>query len=205
MFVPSFLQEAVLLPIMTQNLIDAIAEQIQLPEEEKHLYTHYFEFISITKNTIIEYQNNVPNYLYFIGSGYVRLFYYDEDGNEQTNYLGSPNTFIASFNALINQTKSTENLECITDCELLRISYFKTKELITKSDTFKEFSLLMFQQALSAPDHRAKDLATLTAEQRYTKMLTTQPQLVQNVPLLYIASYLGIKPQSLSRIRKQIK
>lgn len=190
---------------MKENIFKQIAQIIKLPSEETELYNQYFEHISIARNTILEEENKVPQYLYFINSGYTRLFYYDDNGDEQTNCFCSPNGFIASFVALINQTKANENIECITDCELLRISYADTKKLIDKSDRFKEFSLIMFQQALSAPDYRAKDLATLSAEQRYKKMLDSQPYLIQNIPLLYIASFLGIKPQSLSRIRKQIK
>ncbi|MBO0933503.1 Crp/Fnr family transcriptional regulator [Fibrella aquatilis] len=190
---------------MKENVFKNIASMVSLPPEEVQFYEYYFEHMTISRNTIIEEENKVPKYLYFINAGYMRLFYYDDNGYEQTSFFGSPNGFIASFNALINQTKSTENVECITDCDLLRISYTNTKELIGKSEVFRDFSLAMIQQALSAPDYRAKDLATLSAEQRYKKMLDSQPQLVQNIPLLYIASFLGIKPQSLSRIRKQIK
>jgi len=56
----------------------------------------------------------------------MRLFYHDEQGDEQTNYLCLPNGFIASFLCLINQVKATENVECITECELLRISHVNT-------------------------------------------------------------------------------
>ena len=126
---------------------------------------------------------------------------YDDNGDEITTQLSSPESFITSFLSYINQKKATDNLECITDCDLLRISRPKMLELIAASETFKNFSLIIFQEAITTTQSRANDLATLTAEIKYKKLLNEQPQLIQNIPLQYIASYLGIKPQSLSRIR----
>ncbi len=134
----------------------------------------------------------------------MRLFYYDQNGEEQTTFLCAQNGFIASFSSLINQTKATENVECITDCELLKISYINAKQLVDKSAIFKDFFLVMFEKSISSATLRANDLASLNADQRYQKMIDEQAHFIQNIPLQYIASYLGIKPQSLSRIRKQI-
>ncbi len=164
----------------------------------------YFKPISVSRNTILEEQDKIPNYLYFVVSGFMRLFYYDDNGEEQTTFLCAENGFIASFSSLINQTKATENVECVTDCTILKISYADTKTLLEKSERFKTFSLTMFEQAMHSNLLRANDLANLNAEQRYQKMIEQQPHFIQNIPLQYIASYLGIKPQSLSRIRKQI-
>jgi CRP/FNR family transcriptional regulator, anaerobic regulatory protein len=77
-------------------------------------------------------------------------------------------------------------------------------ELIDKNQNFKQFSLVIFEHAISNNQIRANDFATLTAELRYKKLIEQQPEIIQNVPIQYIASYLGKKPQSLSRIRKQL-
>jgi hypothetical protein len=76
--------------------------------------------------------------------------------------------------------------------------------LIDKNENFKKLSLVIFEQSVAATQIRANDFATLTAELRYKKLIDYQPEIIQHVPIQYIASYLGIKPQSLSRIRKQI-
>jgi ribosomal protein L10 len=76
--------------------------------------------------------------------------------------------------------------------------------LIDKSENFKKLSLAIFEQSVATTQLRANDFATLTAELRYKKLVEQEPELIQNVPVQYIASYLGIKPQSLSRIRKQL-
>jgi CRP-like cAMP-binding protein len=152
----------------------------------------------------LEVQNQKPQHLYFINEGFMRLFYYDNNSDEVTTHLCSPNGFITSFLSFIHEKPAEDNLECITDCELIRITRPKLVELIEKSEQFKKFSLIIFEQAIASTQIRANNLATLTAELRYKKLIEQQPEIIQNVPIQYIASYLGIKPQSLSRIRKQL-
>ena len=189
---------------MFDSLFQEISKTIQLDVNDKIFCRQYFETVSVNRNTIIEEQEKIPLFLYFIDTGFMRLFYYDENGDEITTYLCSPNGFIASFLNLINQKPATENVECITDCQLLKISRQNLISLIDKSENFKMFSLGIFEKVMALSQIRANDLATLTAELRYKKMIAEQPHLLQNIPIQYIASFLGIKPQSLSRIRRQI-
>ena len=187
-----------------KELIETIRKSAMLSNEDAALCKQYFEPMTVAKNTILDEEGKVSPYLYFVNSGYMRLFYYDQNGDEQTNLLASSGHFVASFLCFIHQTKATENVECVTDCDLLRIRNSDMKKLIDESEYFKIFSLTIFEQAIAATASRANDLATLNAEQRYKKLIEQQPELLQNIPIQYIASYLGIKPQSLSRIRKNI-
>lgn len=189
---------------MYDKLYTVISKTTVLDKRDKDLCLTFFEPATFKRNDIIEFESKVPQNLYFINEGYLRLFYYDDNGDEVTTNLSSPTDFITSFLCFINQEKAKDNLECITDCELLKISKQKMLDLIANSESFKNFSLIIFQQAIAATQIRANDLATLTAEIKYKKLLTERPQLIQNIPLQYIASYLGIKPQSLSRIRNQL-
>ena len=86
----------------------------------------------------------------------------------------------------------------------MKILFRYLKKLIDESETFKQFSLIIFQQAMASTEMRANDLAILNAEQRYKKFITDKSSILQNVPVQYIASFLGMKPESLSRIRRQI-
>jgi CRP/FNR family transcriptional regulator, anaerobic regulatory protein len=189
---------------MLDKLITIISDTTLLTDADRVLCQKYFETQSISKNTILEEQNIVPKYLYFVVSGYMRLFYYNEDGDEITTYLSAENSFIASFLSLIHQKPAKENVECTTDCEVIRILRTDLLQLIEASESFKRFSLTIFEQAIASTEIRANDLATLNAEQRYKKILNSYPAILQHVPIQYIASFLGIKPESLSRIRKQL-
>lgn len=189
---------------MYESLLQLISQNMPLSAEDEALCRHYLSSVSVSKNQIIEEKGKVPEYLYFVVSGFVRLFYYNDKGDEVTTHINCPPGFITSYTHFSNQTISDENLECITDCELLRITKADLDSLILKSPVFKDFSILVFQQSLSYNENRSKELATLTAEQRYKKLIATQPEIVHHVPVQYIASYLGMNPKSLSRIRKQI-
>ncbi len=189
---------------MLDKLINVILQQAKFSNEEIALCSQYFQPLVVAKNTIVAAAGKIPQYLYFVAEGFLRLYYVDENGDEQTSYFCQPDGFIASFFAFIHQNKATENIEAISNCQLLKISHSDLKKLIDSSENFKQFSLRIFEQALQHSTVRANDLATLNAEQRYKKLLTTQPAWIQNIPIQHLASYLGIKPESLSRIRRQI-
>jgi CRP-like cAMP-binding protein len=189
---------------MHEHLLNIIKQKISIPDKDIELCLEYFEPVIFPKNRIIEHESKIPKYLYFVVSGYMRLFHYNDNGDEITSHINCPPGFITSYFNFINQTKATENLECITECELLRITK-KNLDLITsESDAIKDFSILVFQQSISYNENRSKELATLTAEQRYQKLIDNYPHIIHNVPLQYIASFLGMNSKSLSRIRRQM-
>jgi CRP-like cAMP-binding protein len=189
---------------MHNHLINIISRQVLFSQTDAELCKEYFEPVLFPKNRIIEEEGKIPKYLYFVVSGFMRLFHYNESGDEITSHINCPPGFITSYSNFINQTKSDENVECITECELLRITK-KNMEFITQQSTaFRDFSIWVFQQSIIYNENRSKELATLSAEQRYQKLIEDYPAILHNVPIQYIASFLGIKPQSLSRIRRQI-
>ncbi|OXA67337.1 cyclic nucleotide-binding protein [Flavobacterium aquidurense] len=189
---------------MHVQLLKLISKDTLLSEKEKEMCGQYFEPVFLSKNYILEEEGKIPKYLYFVVSGFVRLFHYNSKGNEVTTNINCPTGFITSYMHFINQTKSDENLECVTECELLRITKTNLDVLMGQSMVFKDFSILVFQQALGYHENRSKELAMLTAEERYRKLMKDFPDILHNVPLHYIASFLGMNPKSLSRIRKEI-
>lgn len=189
---------------MQQQLIDFIQTRHSLSTADQRLITQYFEPVLFPKNRIIEEEGKVPKYLYYIVSGYLRLFHYNEHGDELTTHINCPPGFFSSYFNFVNETKSNENVECITECELLRITKADLEILTSKSMAMKDFSIAVFQQSISYNETRSLELATLSAEQRYRKLMQNYPGILHNVPITYIASFLGMKPESLSRIRKKL-
>ncbi|SNB29017.1 putative transcriptional regulator, Crp/Fnr family [Flavobacterium psychrophilum] len=189
---------------MHEKLLEIIRQQIPISDKDAELCTEYFEPIIFPKNRIIEDEGKIPQYLYFVVSGYMRLFQYNDNGDEITSHINCPPGFITSYFNFINQTKANENVECITECELLRITKNNLDLITSKSDAFKDFSIWVFQQSIEYNENRSKELATLSAEERYQKLIDNYPQIILNVPLQYIASFLGMNSKSLSRIRKQM-
>ncbi|MBA3681826.1 MAG: Crp/Fnr family transcriptional regulator [Bacteroidetes bacterium] len=189
---------------MLDTLLQIIKKTVPLSPTDIELCRQKFEPVLVPKNRLLEEESNIPKYLYFVISGYVRLFNYDTDGNENTSHFNCPPGFITSYHHFIHQTKSNENVETVTDCELLRISKNNLDTLITQSAAVKDFSIYVLQQSMTYNENRSKELATLSAEQRYLNLIDNYPGILHNVPLQYIASFLGMNAKSLSRIRGQI-
>lgn len=189
---------------MYDKLLQYMHSGYGFTQEETETVRKYFEPVAFSKNTIIEEAGRVPQYLYYIVSGYLRLFYTDEKGNEVTTHINCPPGFFTSYSGFINSTVSENTIESVTDSELLRISKENLDHLISQSQAMKDFSISVFQQSISYNEKRSRELSVLNAEQRYLQLMNDYPEIIQNVPIRYIASFLGMKPESLSRIRRKI-
>lgn len=189
---------------MHEKLLQYIGSGHHFSQKEIEMVKEYFEPVSFSKNTVIEAAGKVPDYLYYIVSGYLRLFYMDQNGNEVTTHINCPPGFFTSYSHFINRTVSEHNVECITACELLRITKKDLDYLVNESQGMKDFSISVFQQSIAYNENRSRELSALNAEERYLKLLKDYPEIIQHVPIQYIASFLGMKPESLSRIRRKI-
>ena len=190
--------------MLQQKLIDFIRSAHPLSTVDTDLIVRHFEPVLFPKNRIIEEEGKVPKYLYYIVSGYLRLFHYNDSGDEITTHINCPAGFFTSYFHFVNQTSSADNVECVTECELLRITKADLEAVTSKSPVIKDFSIGVFQQSISYNETRSMELASLSAEQRYLKLITNYPGILHNVPIAYIASFLGMKPESLSRIRRKL-
>ncbi|HCN48068.1 MAG TPA: Crp/Fnr family transcriptional regulator [Chryseobacterium sp.] len=189
---------------MHDKLLAYICSDHDCTQKEIDAVRKYFEPVVFSKNTVIEEAGKIPQYLYYIVSGYLRLFYTDQNGNEVTTHINCPPGFFTSYSEFIDGRVSENKVECITDAELLKISKANLDLLINESQAMKNFSISVFQQSIAYNENRSKALSVLNAEQRYLKLMADYPEIIQNVPIQYIASFLGMKPESLSRIRRKI-
>lgn len=189
---------------MHEELIKEISSRDKIQAEDIELCKKLFQPVLIPRNRILEEAGKVPQHLYYIVSGFMRLFYYNDNGDEVTTHINCPHGFFTAFAEYTNQTKASANVEAVTDCQLLRITRSDYDLLMNESSFWKDYGMYILQESIIYNEERSKELATLTAEQRYLKLLKTQPQIIQNVPLQYIASFLGIKAESLSRIRRNL-
>lgn len=185
-------------------LFEYISRIIDIPEHDRAQCRNTFQLMWVAKDTMLEAAGKVPVYHNFIVSGFMRKFYINDKGEEVTVDLNNGPRFFTSYYHFMRQTVSDEYLYCITDCELLRITHADAESSAKTSITQKDYTIKLFQQIQEEDRDRMNDLATLTAEQRYVKLMKDSSEIIKNVPLKYIASYLGIKPESLSRIRREM-
>lgn len=188
-----------------EKFFDYVAEILIMPEADKELCRQLFKPVFVPKDTIIEKAESVHQNHTFIVSGFMRNFYIDKDGNEITNDLNEGSRFFTSYFHFMNRTVSNETVHTITDCELLQISRDNVDIAASQGITQKDYTVQILNKRLEINKQRAFDMANLSAEERYSKFVKENPNIIRNVPLGYIASFLGITQRHLSRLRKEIR
>ncbi len=140
----------------------------------------------------------------FITQGYVRCFY-DINDNEVTTMVLGKHNIITSHTSFMLQRPSKVSIEAISDCEMLTLSHDDMQQLYATVPKWERLGRLMTEQVYGYMESRVVDYLCLSAEDRYLKMLEEDGMLLKKVPLRYIASMLGITPETLSRVRKKLQ
>lgn len=143
------------------------------------------------------------DYLSFIEKGIVR-FYIPKDEQEVTFSFSFANEFVSGYDSFLRRTPSVYCMETITETTLWRLTYADLQVIYDRTDVGDAIGRNASEGLYMEGLRREISLLTDTAEQRYLKLIEEQPRLMQQIPLKYIASYIGITPQALSRIRKRI-
>ncbi|MEO6637339.1 MAG: Crp/Fnr family transcriptional regulator [Ginsengibacter sp.] len=140
----------------------------------------------------------------FIEEGQFQYFSISEQGEERTTYISLQNTFVASVLTYLTEMPARESIRALTNSTVWLIEKKNVIDLQNQIPSFKDFYIKLIEWQICCIDKSKFDLITLTAEQRYEKVMKEEPELLQQVPLQYIASMLGITPRHLSRIRNKI-
>lgn len=142
--------------------------------------------------------------LYFIISGIVRGYYIDEQGNDVTKCFSSENEFFSS-EGLRTGSISSFTIECLEECQCIKLSYEFVHRIIKKNENFKNLFITLYLKEVNKLENRVKNLTLMNAEERYINFCKQYPYLHERIELKYIASYIGIRAASLSRIRNGMK
>ncbi|MHA7059620.1 Crp/Fnr family transcriptional regulator [Aquimarina sp. M1] len=160
-----------------------------------------FEPLELTKGEFFLKSGKICRKMAFIESGYMRM--YDiVDGKEITLWIGSDGKFITSLSSFIFETDNNWNIQAITDCKLYIINRKNHFELNRTEPKWLEFDNLILANSFALLEKNMFSQLHTTAKQRFLSLLDEEPELFKNVPLQFIASMLGITPESLSRLRK---
>ncbi|RPE08188.1 Crp/Fnr family transcriptional regulator [Chitinophaga lutea] len=155
------------------------------------------------KKKLILKKGEVENYVSFIEEGIVR-YYIPKENKEVTFELTFSNDFIGAYDSFITRLPSVYHIETITQVTLWRVSYHDVQMLFQDTERGNLIGRLASEKLFLEKARREISLLNDTAEQRYLNLFTEQPDLIKKIPLQYIASYIGITPQALSRIRRRI-
>lgn len=187
---------------MQDLLFDFISKYVSLTEDEKNAILSLAIFRSVKKGTTLLKEGEKSNDGYFVLKGCIRT-YYIIDGEERTT------AFYTEMEALtphcvVNKAPSDYYISCVTDTILLVSNPDMETETFSKFPKFETLCRILAEELLAKQQIDFDEFKTSSPEQRYLNLLQKRPDLAQRVPQHQLASYLGIKPQSLSRLRARI-
>ncbi|WP_346855755.1 Crp/Fnr family transcriptional regulator [uncultured Draconibacterium sp.] len=185
------------------KLIYYFKKWVSISENDEARILSAFEPLTVKKKKDLLEPNEVCKYIYFITKGCLRSYYADEKGVEHIYQIRMDNNWISDLESFFTQKPSKYFIETLENSELLRISSEQLEHLYSEVPALERYFRILFQKAYINALERLNATMWESAEDRYSKMLKEHPTMFQRVPLVYIASYLGITPESLSRIRKK--
>ena len=176
---------------------------VPLTDEELGLIDIYFEPVSLKKKEFLLRDGKVCNFIAFIVDGSARHFHV-KNGAEKTCDISFENYWITDFQSFTHGTPCIMNLQAMQDTSLLLIRKENLYKLYKASAKYETFGRLMAEQVAQRATEIAMSLSSDKPEERFQKLMKKQPDLFQRIPQKYIANFLGISPESLSRIRNRI-
>lgn len=160
----------------------------------------YIRMVSLKKNDFLVREGEVCHYYYFVLEGILRN-YYIKDGTEITTNFDFPNDIAANFTSLVLQKKSIGYIQAMTDCKIYRMKASDFDEIKVQNPLMQEIKEMLVSGYVILLEERLYSLQFCTAAERYHFMVERYPHFLRQIPLTYIASYLGISLETLSRIR----
>lgn len=155
------------------------------------------------KKTLLLKSGQTENHLSFIQEGIIR-FFVPEANNDLTFGFAFEDHFVSAYDSFLTQRPSAYQVETLTETTLWRVTYQDLQEIYRATALGNTIGRYAAEELFLIKSRRELSLLNESAEQRYLKLFSEQPHLIKLVPLKYIASYIGITPQALSRIRKRI-
>lgn len=189
---------------MFEVLFQKLDEKIQLTEEEKQLCKSFFTPKKLRKRQYILQEGDVCKYTAFVEKGMLRMYTINDKGSEHIIQFAFEGWWMADQFSFITGEPAIYNIDALEDSELLLLSKQAEEQLLQKIPKFERYFRILLQNSLIATQRRLISSISQTAEERYNQLIGTCPTIPQRVPQHMMASFLGITPETLSRIRRQV-
>ncbi len=185
------------------ELIEYISNYTQLNEQELKSFKNAVEKRVYKKNEVIFSEGRISDEIYFVTQGCVRLFY-NADGNDKTAFFYLEGQFICAGESYTFNIPAIENYQAMEETEIYILNKSSIEELLRAHPKFEILARIATENELITYQRMVASFITKSAEQRYIDLLNTQKELFQRVPQQYIASFLGVSPETLSRIKSRV-
>ena len=187
---------------MPDLLFKNISDRIVISYEEVAKFRSYFEEMTIKRKNHLFTSGEICKYQYFVQEGLLRAYYLNEKGEDVTIQFAFEEHWVGDLFSFYSGEKSNLNIEALEDSKLLYIGRDNMEKALLKIPKLERFFRILIQKAYVVTQQRLARTFIQDASSRYKQLTKQHPDILQRVPQYHIASYLGIKPQSLSRIRK---
>lgn len=189
---------------MFEQLVKNMHKSIALSPEQLQDISQYFIPKKLRKKQYIQNAGDVSKYAVFVEKGLLRSFSVDEAGHEHVMQFATEGWWITDMASFLSGEDSLYNIEALEDSELLLLTKTSMDKLIHEVPIMERYFRLLMQENIIALQRRLRVVQTHSAEETYLKFMEARPDIITRAPQQYIALYLGITPETLSRIRKQV-
>lgn len=188
---------------MFEVLLAHIGNKVDITDEQKNQVQSYFILKKLRRKQYLLQEGDVCKSLSFVSKGLLKSYFLDEKGNEHINMFAFEGWWISDFNSFINQEKSVLNIDAIEETEVLMITLENYEKMMLEIPVMDRYFRILYQNSLVTKDYRLIVSNSYTAEEKYLQLVQKNPEMIKRVPYNLIASYLGLAPETVSRIRKK--
>jgi len=190
---------------MYDLILKNISRFIQLTPQETDYFISILHIKKFKKRQYILHEGEICRYEYFVNKGCLRAYHTDDKGLEHIAQFAIEDWWIGDMYSFLTSTPARLNIDALEDSEVIYFDNPSLEKLYTEVPKFERFFRMIIQNAFIATQGRVIETMSMDAEQRYCNFIERYPLMERRLPLKQIASYLGITPESLSRIRSQYK
>ncbi|WP_160136206.1 Crp/Fnr family transcriptional regulator [Chryseobacterium sp. c4a] len=189
---------------MTEPLQKHIREYVDISDEKLEKYCNAFTYRKIKKKEFLLMEGSICDFEGFVVNGCFKVFHTDRNAAEQILYFAIENWWISDIDSFINRIPSKLTIQALENSEILLISRKDKEMLYQEMPEVERLMRLKFQSSIIALQRRVIDNLSKSSEERYLEFLKKYPQIAHRLTNIQIAAYLGVTPESLSRVRKKI-
>ena len=189
---------------MFEVFFSQVKDKVLLSEAEQKLVKTFFSPKKIRKKQYLLQEGNICRHLAFVEKGLLRSYNVDEKGIEHMIHFAWEGWWMADMLSFLSNEPSTYHIDAIEDAELLLISQQDFEEMFLKVPVMERYFRILFQNNIISKERRLISSITNSAEEKYIHLTATNPKLIKRIPQQLVASYLGITPETLSRIKNKL-
>jgi len=189
---------------MFDHLLKGISDKVSLTDDDIEMLKPFFIPKKLRKRQYILNAGDPCQYITFVEKGMLRSFSVDDEGNEHVIQFATEGSWISDMGSFVSGKEALYNIEALEDCELLNLTKPSMEELLLRLPVMERFFRILMQNNIVALQRRLLAYMSLSAEEKYLKLLEVAPQIMNRASQQHIASYLSITPETLSRVRKKV-